>query len=108
MKFSGTLATVTVNNEAQDPESREQTYNRLTAPDFQRTGLLSNRLGRIPKEAVLERSPGQLVDFHGSPPTSSRRVFSSVQKTKQRWQEACMDKQEDSVDKQDDSDGAQM
>lgn len=90
-----TLATVTVNNEVEDPESRKQSHNRLTALHFQ-TGLLSDQPGKVSKGPVLERSPGELVDFHGSPPTSSRMVFTGVQRIKQRWQEACTDKQNDS------------
>lgn len=43
-----------------------------------------------------KRGPAELVDFHGSPPTSSRTVLSSVPRIKHRWQEACMDKQQDS------------
>ena len=36
-------------------------------------------------------SPEKLVDFQGSPPTSSRTAHLLVQEIKQRWQEAYMD-----------------
>lgn len=38
-----------------------------------------------------KKSPGELVDFQGSPPPDWRTLHANKQEIKQRQQEACMD-----------------
>ena len=47
-----------------------------------------NPMGHIPGE---KRGPGQLFDFQGSPPSSSKKVHPDELKVKQKWQEASVD-----------------
>lgn len=96
MKFRGPLGYSDCEQDSGSSEHRAKPSNSITALDLCRTGLLSDQLGRISKRGCPgeRRGPGELVDFHGSPTTSSRMVLTSMQRIKQRWQEVCMDKQE--------------
>lgn len=58
--------------------------------------LFRGLLGKILRYMVgcgEKRSPGELVDFQGSPPPSLRMVHLALQEIEQMWKETCMVKQ---------------